>query len=103
MDNIKVGNMISDKGNVVANQFVMSINGVQYFQSYSSMIAKCDGAKLTLGANWDCSITTMKHLYAWLDGNCGWFISTLPRKASKRATIQHAIDTGLIQYDGGMS
>ena len=37
---MKVENMTSSQGNKVANQFLITDNGDEYFQSYKSMIAK---------------------------------------------------------------
>lgn len=70
---MKVRNMKSSRGNKVANQFIitdnankMSGNGVEYFQSYDTIIAKRD--KFRAGVEkrrvwldrdkWDCSTTT---------------------------------------------
>ncbi len=73
---MKVENMRSSKGNKVADQFIitedansMAVNGVQYFQSYSTIIAKRD--KFQAGVEkrqvwldrdkWDYSRTTSKY------------------------------------------
>ena len=37
---MKVCNMLSSKGNKVPNQFIINHKGKEYFQSYSSIIAK---------------------------------------------------------------
>ena len=75
---MKVENMISSKGNKVANQFIIKTTEqvlasgghiigaeVVYFQSYKSIIArKCDywASKIKLDRNkWDCSRTTGKY------------------------------------------
>lgn len=53
------------------NQFVLedSENNQDYFQSYQSMICKVDRKEktITFGSDWDYSITTLKHLYKFLD------------------------------------
>jgi len=73
---MKVKNMVSSKGNKIANQFIitedeneMSGNAVEYFQSYDSIIVKRD--KFRPGINkrqvwldaykWDYSKTTGKY------------------------------------------
>jgi len=48
----------------VKNQFIVADDdGTQYFQSYNSVIAKCDpGGQVTLDENkWDYSRTTSKY------------------------------------------
>ena len=39
---MKVTNMTSNKGNTIANQFIIDDNNESFFQSYKSMIAKVD-------------------------------------------------------------
>lgn len=61
---IKVKNMISDKGNDIANQFIITTNKGRYFQSYDSVIAFIPfGDKPTqLDKHyWDYSKTTGKY------------------------------------------
>lgn len=60
-------------GEAVRNQFAVRDNGKVYFQSYQSIIAIWDGETLTLGRDWDYSITTMKWLYEFLSQYC-WSI-----------------------------
>jgi len=68
---IKVENMISNKGNSVANQFIIEFEGDTYFQSYSSIIAKIDYCgNVTLDENkWDYSVTTGKWRNVFLGEN----------------------------------
>jgi len=73
---MKVKNMVSSKGNKIANQFIiteeeneMSGNAIEYFQSYDSIIVKRD--KFRPGVNkrqvwldinrWDYSVNTGKY------------------------------------------
>jgi len=83
---IKVKNMTSDKGNTIANQFIIEDGNKKYFQSYNSIIVKkesvpykcdthqiipaighCDSCggkveRITLDVNyWDYSKTTSKY------------------------------------------
>ena len=59
---MKVKNMTSPQGNKVANQFLITNNGDEYFQSYRSMIAKKSQGKIYLDEYyWDYSVTTGKY------------------------------------------
>ena len=74
---MKVENMTSASGNKVANQFIITDEyGVQFFQSYNSIIVKFEPGyinlnqcppigvvkKITLDADtWDYSVTTGKY------------------------------------------
>lgn len=61
---IKVRNMVSDKGNDIANQFIITTDKGRYFQSYNSVIAFIPfGNKPTqIDKNyWDYSKTTGKY------------------------------------------
>ena len=93
---LTVRNMKSSKGNMVPNQFVIEINGVIYFQSYRSIIAKVEdteqGKQLTLGADWDYSRTTSKYLQMFLRAYC-WKYAGLTKKE-----MQRFIDNKTIKY-----
>ena len=65
---MKVSNMTSNKGNKIANQFI--VDGAhynqqgQFFQSYNSVIAfkPANGSSITLDSTyWDYSVTTSKY------------------------------------------
>ena len=66
---VKMQNMISNRGNAIANQLEIYVDGVKYFQSYNTIIAKIEkGHKITLDTNaLDYSRTTSKYLYLFLD------------------------------------
>lgn len=68
---IHVQNVISSRGNAIANQFEIYVDGVKYFQSYNTIIARIDkGHKITLDTNaLDYSRTTSKYLYLFLGMN----------------------------------
>lgn len=69
---IKVRNMVSDKGNDIANQFIITTDKGRYFQSYNSVIAFIPfGNKPTqIDKNyWDYSKTTGKYRNMFL-GEC---------------------------------
>ena len=65
-----VSNMISNHGNAVPNQFVITDNNSDaYFQSYNSMIARRIDATDTIELDqkfWDYSATTSKYLARFL-------------------------------------
>lgn len=70
MLNLKVNNIISAKGNSIANQFEIRDykNGVSYFQSYETIIAKIKDGKVSVDRqSWDYSRTTSKYLNVFLD------------------------------------
>jgi len=59
---MKVENMTSTRGNTVPNQFIITDNGDEYFQSYRSIIAKRSEGKIYLdNYYWDYSVTTGKY------------------------------------------
>jgi len=59
---MKVENMTSTRGNKVPNQFIITDNGTEYFQSYRSIIAKRSEGKIYLDDYyWDYSTTTGKY------------------------------------------
>lgn len=68
---MKVSNMRSSNGNKVANQFIITVsNDVEYFQSYSTIIAQRVKGKIYLdGDFWDYSRTTGKYRNIFLNEN----------------------------------
>ena len=90
---MKVENMKSARGNVVPNQFIVTIGNDVYFQSYESTIAKVDAnGGLTLGKHFDYSKTTMRYLHQFLKEQCNKY-----RYHSKQE-LQKEIDNGNIKY-----
>jgi len=65
-----VSNMISNSGNAVPNQFVITDNNSNaYFQSYKSIIARRINSSDTIELDvnfWDYSATTSKYLARFL-------------------------------------
>ena len=65
-----VSNMISNRGNKVKDQFVITLtNSDAYFQSYESIIARRTNATDTIELDvnfWDYSPTTSKYLARFL-------------------------------------
>lgn len=59
---MKISNMQSANGNDVPNQFIIEHEGVRWFQSYDSIIAKDGGKQIVLDEKyWDYSVTTGKY------------------------------------------
>lgn len=61
---MKVKNMTSSKGNVIANQFIIETKKSRVFQSYNTTIVKIDyhTGRVTLDYDdWDYSVTTSKY------------------------------------------
>ena len=54
--------------NPIVNAFRVETNEGVYFQSYDTVIAfkSWDGEDVTLSNEWDCSVTTIKHLKIFL-------------------------------------
>ena len=69
MENVKVKNMLSSRGNKIANQFeIISPEGI-YFQSYKSIIAliRLNGEIELDKKYWDYSVTTSKYRNSFLN------------------------------------
>ncbi len=59
---MKISNITGKNGQAVKNQFVVENEGIIYFQSYESIIAKKHKGQITLDAHtWDYSMTTGKY------------------------------------------
>lgn len=98
---VKVENMFSKNGNRVSNQFVIFGDRKRIFQSYDSICCVVDEKGVTLGRDWDFSVTTLKYLYMFLKEYTNVF-DKLPKGSSKKDSIQKAIDCGIISYDGSL-
>ena len=68
MLNVKVTNMVSSRGNKVANQFVIEHGDFVTFQSYSTQIAtfNTETKELEVG-EWSYSRTTMKYFKMFIN------------------------------------
>tara|TARA_R100001510_G_C7462306_1_gene82269 strand:+ start:71 stop:352 length:282 start_codon:yes stop_codon:yes gene_type:complete len=70
---MKVENMTSNNGNKIANQFIITTDNEEYFQSYKSIIAKKvlmnnQFFMIYLDKNyWDYSVTTGKYRNIFLN------------------------------------
>ena len=105
---VKVFNMVSDRGNPVASQFVIhDESGKVYFQSYNSLIAEYDWNtnRLTLGRHFDFSVTTVKYLHKWVNKyvprEIRYAIDAAPRD-SYGTKLWYCITAGIIEYRGDM-
>lgn len=60
---MKITQMINSKGRPVTNHFILynEETGERFFQSYDSIIVKIHKGKVTLGKDWNYSITTNKY------------------------------------------
>ena len=66
----KVQNMTSNKGNKIANQFIIYTDTGSIFQSYNSTIVKIDSGKIYLDeSKWNYSTTTGKYRNIFLNEN----------------------------------
>lgn len=67
---MKVKNMISAKGNTIANQFIITSGTTLVFQSYDSIICRIAKGKTSLDKKyWDYSYTTSKYRNLFLGEN----------------------------------
>lgn len=84
-----VKQLINDKGNYAANQFVINTSKAVYFQSYNSVVCKLDGINVIVSKNWDYSKTTAKHLYIFLRQHGYYTLSSAKamRKAIKEGMV----------------
>jgi hypothetical protein len=66
-----VRQLINNRGNYAANQFVIDTINATYFQSYRSVVCKIltKSGKVVVSNYWDFSNTTRKHLYIFLAQN----------------------------------
>jgi len=74
---MKVSNIINNRGNIVANQFIIEDDKATFFQSYKSIIVKIE--RINVGDNtmltrtildpvyWNYSRTTSKHRSTFLN------------------------------------
>ena len=84
------------------NQFIITDTKKVIFQSYDSTIALVEGGKLTLGKDWDYSITTLKHLYKFMHEFACHHYCMVMFSSNKRKEMQRLIDGGIINYDASL-
>ena len=91
MENYRVEQLINDRGNGAMNQFVIYADNKKIFQSYDSIIAVVDytNKTVTLGDNWDYSVTTGKHRNIFFRD-----YANIPDLASKKGILD-AMKNGL--------
>lgn len=91
-------------GDAVKNQYVITLNNYYVFYSYRSLIAIYNKEHniLTLGHDFDYSVTTLKYLKQFLDYYCYSIYRELPSGKSLKDSLYKAIESGLILYDEEM-
>lgn len=88
---MRVTQLINSNGNPAANHFVISTDRSDYLQSYNSIVARIHMGTVTLGADWDYSKTTLKHLKLFLNVN------------EPKRIIERKIKLGEYHYDKDLS
>lgn len=63
---MRVQNLYSTSGNKVANQYNIEHNGVDYFQSYDTVVARYKPYYLEVTEDYNYSNTTSKYFKQWL-------------------------------------
>jgi hypothetical protein len=58
---MKVSNIVNNRGNIVANQFIIEDDKATYFQSYKSIIVKIE--RVSVGDNTMLTRTILDHVY----------------------------------------
>lgn len=73
------------------NQFIIEKGDEIYFQSYDSLIAKYDWNTLILGCDYDYSITTLKHLYLFINDHVLYWLK-LSKKLLEKAICKWSLE-----------
>ena len=95
---MKISNLVNERGNRVANQFIVENNNTITFQSYNSIVCEIRPASMgfkkvvVLGKDWDYSRTTTKHLGTFLKQN------NLEYLAGAK-NIREALERGYTRYN----
>lgn len=71
---MKVRQLKRPRGTVVVNHFIIDERRKTWFQSYDSIIIEIDREyqKITVGCDWDYSMTTTKYLKQFLNEELQW-------------------------------
>lgn len=71
---MKVRQLKRPRGTVVVNQFIIDEERKTWFQSYDSVIIEIDREyqKITVGRDWNYSMTTTKYLKQFLNEELCW-------------------------------
>lgn len=95
---MKISNLVNERGNKVANQFVIENENSITFQSYNSTVCEIRPASMgfekvvVFGKDWDYSRTTMKNLGSFLKQNNLEFLAGAKN-------IREAIGRGYARYN----
>lgn len=88
---MKVRRLKSPRGATMVNQLVIDEGSKTWFQSYDSVIIEIDREcqKITVGRDWDYSITTIKCLKIFLKEKLWWSDEAVLefKKKLKKSTI----------------
>lgn len=81
--------LLTSRGNKASNQYIIDIEGKTIFQSYNSIIAILDynSNTITIGRDWDYSVTTSKYLYNFLSE----FISPINSKKQLGSWLEDGV------------
>ena len=107
---MKVYNLEGKSGRAVANQFVIKDDNRKVFQSYDSTIIEIDRElqKITVGRDWDYSITTTRYLKQFLNEEMTWSSKEVEEFKKKLRKSQYSDDNIFvfnnfsIIYDGDL-
>lgn len=97
--------MISERsGREVANQFVIEANDEIFFQSYDSTIAKIGKDDVTLGADYNYSVTTSKYLRQFLEEYAYniWYKMQSTGGKSVSDICKRSINARIVKYDSNL-
>lgn len=72
-----------------------------FLQSYNSTVAVLDRESgiVTLGRHWDYSVTTLKHVYNFLEQYAPSISYNLCNSRTKKRSIERLIENNYIMYD----
>lgn len=70
-------------------------------QSYNSTIAIIDkeSGYIKIGKHWDYSVTTLKHVYQFLENYAQKIPEAFYESRTKKRSVEKMIKLGLIEYD----
>lgn len=98
---MKVRNLEGIRGRAIVNQFVIDDGRKTTFQSYDSVIIEIDREcqKITVGRDWDYSITTIKCLKIFLKETLWWSDEAVLEFKKKLKKAQSSGNNEFV-YDG---
>lgn len=88
-----------------ANQFILIDGNDVSFQSYESEVLRIKDNVVWFGRDWNYSMTTLKHLYEFVQEYCYWLWLEIEETKkvnhfnSYVATIKYMINNDMLNYD----